>query len=181
MVKTKNRFMLLSNRGKWIIAASVVIVLFIAAAAGIAVTQAAPAQPFPYSHTIHVAQGIACVYCHAGAYRSSSAGLPTLEKCQGCHNNIKAETPLEQQWDEYVKNHTTINWVPVAMMPDFVYFSHQPHIRAAIACTTCHGDVGNMTTAQPQPAMSMGWCLDCHQKMAPEQFAKLSDCATCHK
>jgi hypothetical protein len=26
----------------------------------------------------------------------------------------------------------------------------------------------------------MGWCLDCHQTMRPQDFIRLGDCATCH-
>jgi hypothetical protein len=165
----------------WIIAAILFIVLVAAAVTGLVVTQAAPPQPFPYPHEPHISKNIPCVYCHSSAYRSSSAGLPTIAKCNGCHDNIKAETDLEKQWQAYLTDHDNIAWVPVALMPDFVYFSHQPHVKASVECTTCHGDVPNMNEAEPQANWSMGWCLDCHKKLAPDKFVKLSDCATCHK
>jgi len=165
----------------WVIGIGVVIVLLAGATAGLVVTQAAPPQPFPYPHAPHIKLGIPCIYCHSGAYRGQSAGLPTKEKCQGCHNNMKANTDLLKQWQEYANTHDTITWVPVALMPDFVYFSHQPHLNAGLDCSNCHGDVASMTTAQPQKNWSMGWCLECHQRMAPDKFVKLSDCATCHQ
>jgi hypothetical protein len=164
-----------------LIGGGVVLVLILAAIVGLVVTQAAPPQPFPYNHAVHIEQGIPCLYCHPGAYRTPSAGLPTRAKCLGCHNNIKADTPELQQFDEYAKSHENFEWVPVALMPDFVYFSHQPHISANIDCVTCHGDLSQMSAAEPQNNWNMGWCLDCHKKMAPEKQAKLFDCATCHQ
>ena len=165
----------------WIIGSVITIVILAAATLGLLATQAAPQQPFPYTHSPHIEKEIPCIYCHSGAYRGQSAGLPTKAKCQGCHNNIKADTPLLSQWQEYAKEHEDIEWVPVAMMPDFIYFSHQPHINASLDCINCHGDVGKMTSAEPQKYWNMGWCLDCHKTMAPDKFVKLSDCATCHK
>lgn len=165
----------------YIIEAAVVIVILAAAVYGLMIAQAAPPQPFPYSHSIHIQKGISCLFCHSEVYRGESAGLPTKQKCLGCHNNIKPDTPALQQFDAYAKSHDTFEWVPVAIMPDFVYFSHQPHLNAGLDCKNCHGDLSQMTTAQPQRGWTMGWCLSCHKTMAPDKFVKLSDCATCHK
>ncbi len=41
----------------------------------------------------------------------------------------------------------------------------------SVTCETCHGDVTQMTVAEPQRGQNMGWCLGCHQKMStPEDF-----------
>jgi hypothetical protein len=165
----------------WIIAVVIVVVLGAGLITGLVTTQAAPPQPFPYSHNVHVSKGIQCIFCHAGATRGVSAGLPTKAKCQGCHNNINTDKPALKDWQQYASKHDQIEWVPVALMPDFVYFSHQPHVAAKLNCETCHGNVGQMTTAQPQPNFNMGWCLDCHRRLRPQEVVKLTDCATCHK
>lgn len=165
----------------WIIATGALIVVLVAGILGLIVVQAAPPQPFPYSHAPHIKIGISCLFCHPGAIRGQSAGLPTKAKCDGCHNNIQASTPLLKEWRQFSDTHQSIEWVPVALMPDFVYFSHQPHLKAHLDCINCHGDLSKMTTARPQGNWNMGWCLDCHKKMAPEKFVKLSDCATCHQ
>jgi Cytochrome c7 and related cytochrome c len=165
----------------WIIGAAVLIVIVAVAVVGLVITQAAPPQPFPYPHAPHIAKGIPCLYCHSGAYREQSAGLPTRAKCMGCHNNIKAETAPLKQLDEYASSHEQFTWVPVALLPDFVYFTHQPHLNAQLDCINCHGDVSKMTSARPQRYWDMGWCLKCHKTLAPDKFVKLSDCATCHK
>ncbi len=144
-------------------------------------TQAAPPQPLDFSHAAHVDLGVQCLYCHPNAMREVSAGLPTMEKCQGCHAQIEAGTPALEELARYVEEHQTIEWVPVAIQPDFVYFSHQPHVSTGLNCEVCHGDVGSMTVAEPQEHQNMGWCLECHQTLDPEHFTELSDCLTCHK
>lgn len=170
---------------RFLILGALLLVLVAAAFVGLMLAQASPAQSFPYNHSVHIKSGIQCIFCHSGAQRGVTAGLPTLQKCQGCHNNIdssKATNPKAvEAWRTYAQNHTSVEWVPVAIQPDFVYFSHQPHIAAKINCEQCHGDVSQMTVAQPQRLQKMGWCLDCHKAMAPDKTAKLTDCATCHK
>ncbi len=161
------------------IALAAALVLLAAGIVGLVVTQAAPAQPFEFAHAPHNNQGIPCLYCHPGAYRGQRAGLPTREKCLGCHGNLPADTPGRQAVWDYLQQNQNLTWVPVAQVPDFVYFTHRQHIAAGLNCENCHGDVGRQMVAEPV-TMNMGWCLDCHQKRAPGNFVKLSDCATCH-
>jgi len=83
---------------------------------------------------------------------------------------------------KYAENGEAIPWVPVAIQPDFVYFSHAPHVQRGISCQTCHGEVGQSTVAQPIKNQNMGWCLSCHKNMStPERFVQLSSCEACHK
>jgi hypothetical protein len=165
------------------------LVLLGGAVYGIRQTQLPPPQPIQFSHTKHVGLGIPCLFCHSGALQGDTAGLPTLSLCAACHQQIAnpstdAQTSLElSKLASYVKNNQPIAWVPVAILPDFVFFSHSPHIAAGLNCENCHGEVSQMITAVPQE-MNMGWCLDCHRtryKNNPVMLAKLTDCVTCHK
>lgn len=156
------------------------IVLVVAGYLGLTQVQAAPPQPIQFNHSLHTGLGIQCLYCHTGATRGDSAGLPTLSKCMGCHNQIKVDNPQKEKLIAYAEADEPIPWVPVAIMPDFVHFSHAPHLRAGIECQDCHGNVSSMTVAEPQDHQNMGWCLSCHQEQAPERFTELSDCSTCH-
>ena len=56
------------------------------------------------------------MYCHPGALRGPSPGLPTLTKCWGCHQQIaKTDTsPKLAVLKDYVLNNKEIAWVPVA-------------------------------------------------------------------
>jgi hypothetical protein len=145
-------------------------------------SQTVPAQPIAFPHSVHVGLGAPCAYCHPGAATGPVAGLPTASKCWGCHQQVPktATSPELAKLVTFIKNKQSIPWVPVAIQPDFVRFNHRPHIAAGVECKTCHGDLAKMKTAQPQAGQNMGWCLDCHKRMKPDEFVRLSDCATCH-
>jgi hypothetical protein len=167
---------------------------------GVNLTQATPAQPIEFPHTRHVAMGIQCLYCHPGATRGPSAGLPTPSKCWGCHQQLaitKTSTllpPLVQA----IEKGTPLQWVPVAQVPDFVQFNHRPHLADGLNCENCHGDVAHMNVYENPQVLNMGWCLNCHRARTEdnsqnnpnndpavsatlmEKRIKLTDCGTCH-
>jgi hypothetical protein len=150
---------------------------------GIHLTQIPPSQPIQFPHSTHINLGIQCLYCHPGALRGPSPGLPTESKCWGCHQQISVRNPEIDKLISYVQQNKPIQWVPVAILPDFVYFSHRPHIAAGLNCEDCHGEISQMTVAIPQK-MNMGWCLNCHKSRYendPVMLTKLTDCVTCHK
>ena len=142
---------------------------------------AAPEQPIAYSHRAHIEAGVQCLFCHPSALRSPVAGIPSVQKCMGCHAVIEVDNPAIQEVAGYWERGEPIPWVRVNAQPDFVFFSHQPHLGASLSCETCHGDVGSMTVARPAVKMDMGWCLDCHLQQPPEKVARLADCLACHK
>ncbi len=142
---------------------------------------AAPEQPIAYSHEVHIEAGIQCLYCHPGALNSPIAGIPSVQKCMGCHNVIETGSPSIQQVAAYYENEEPIPWVKINNQPDFVYFSHQPHLGTGLNCETCHGDVGQMEVTRQFAKMDMGWCLDCHLKQPEQKVARLADCLACHK
>lgn len=168
-----------------------IVILFLLGGATYTIRQGQlpPSQPIQFSHKKHLSLGIQCLYCHPGALRGQSPGLPTTAKCNGCHQQIAKTTPEptpDPELDKlavYLKNNASIPWVPVAILPDFVYYSHRPHIAAGLNCENCHGEISQMTVAQPQ-LMNMGWCIGCHRARYandPVMLAKLTDCVTCHK
>lgn len=179
------KFRAIVKRPIFVIAAGV-LMLFLLTAAGYGLwsTQQPPAQPIEYNHQLHIGFGIQCLYCHTGAWRQASAGLPTQTKCWGCHQQIPVKNADQQKLADYVTAEEPIPWVPVFIQPDFVYFNHRPHIAAEVNCETCHGELSYMKVAQPQNIMNMGWCLNCHRTKAandPEKLTRLTDCATCHR
>ena len=165
------------------------LILLGGAAFGIHQTQVPPPQPIQFPHNKHVSLGIECLFCHPGAIRGRTAGIPSVAMCNSCHQQIlktnsdPVNSPELDKLANYVKDNQPIAWVPVAILPDFVFFSHSEHITAGLNCENCHGEVSKMTTAVPQK-MNMGWCLDCHRtryKNDPATQTKLTDCITCHK
>ncbi len=169
-------------RNPWVPVIIVVVALSLMGNAVYALvnTQKVPAQPINFPHRLHIALGANCQYCHAGVAWGPSAGLPSTNKCWGCHQQIQKQSPELDKLAAFAKAGAEIPWVPVAIQPDFVHFNHRPHIAAGVECKACHGDLSKMTVAEPQKGQNMGWCLSCHQKMRPEKFTHLSDCSLCH-
>ncbi len=144
------------------------------------------ASTVPYSHRVHVQEvGVQCGFCHSSAYRAPQAGLPSLQRCMACHQYFTADEPEAQEQILQVANafEDNINpqWPDVYRQPDFVYFSHRPHVSAGVECQTCHGDVENMDLVVKQVEMNMGFCLNCHRQQPEDDLPRLLDCNTCHK
>ena len=171
-----------------------------------------PIQPIEFSHQLHAGEmEINCQYCHFGAEDSRHAGIPPASVCMNCHefvNNTFNETRLADQEKrtpipskEIAKIYASLGrnmdgtntgktksteWVKVHNVPDFVFFSHKPHVNAGVDCAKCHGDVATMTRVKQVNDLSMGWCLDCHRQdhepiqQAAGRTAQLQDCAACH-
>ena len=71
-----------------------------------------------------------------------------------------SQWPAElQKLANYVQTGTSIKWVPVAQVPDFVHFNHRPHLAAGLNCENCHGEVGTMTVYKNPQTINMGFCL----------------------
>lgn len=175
-----------STRGspsrRWLIAGAVLILIVLVGAYLIFASRskAAPTQPIQFNHQMMVGAGVQCLYCHNTATRSPAAGIPSVEKCIGCHNVIATDRPEIQQLAGYWERQEPIPWARVYRLPRFVYFSHQVHVNAGgLNCERCHGDVGNMIEIHPVVDMNMGWCLGCHSQQP--NAAQLRDCVICHR
>lgn len=139
-----------------------------------------PEQPIKFSHKIHAGDNaINCQYCHSSVEKSRHAGIPSPNVCMNCHKGIdKGPTTGTTEiakiyeaigWDpatqKYDKEPKGIRWVKVHNLQDFVFFSHQQHVKVGkLDCSNCHGDVKTMTVAQQVQPLTMGWCVDCHRK-----------------
>ena len=150
-----------------------------------------PVQPIHYSHKIHAgANQIECQYCHSSARVSKHSGIPSLNVCMNCHENIaeyNGEEDLEKGytkefytneikklykavgWDEETQSYTgdtePVKWVRIHNLPDFVYFNHSQHVSVAgIDCQKCHGPVEEMVILYQYSSLTMGWCINCHRE-----------------
>ena len=155
-----------------------------------------PTQPVLFSHKVHAGDNmIPCQYCHSYVDISPVPGIPSVQKCMGCHTHI-AGRDVEYGFDgksinmqkeiqkvkDYWNNKEPIPWVKVNMLPDFVHFNHKRHIRRGIDCTACHGEIASMDMVHQVNNFSMGYCLTCHQMNAKDEqeLTHLRDCLTCH-
>ena len=152
----------------------VVVLLLIVSAAG-----ADDGQPIAFKHDVHAQNGIQCQFCHTGVYTSPVAGIPSVQKCMGCHAYIATDKPEIKELAGYWERQEPIPWVRVNQQPSYVYFSHENHIAGSVTCGACHGDVAGMTVAKSVVNMNMGFCLDCH--LEQENKDALRDCTVCHR
>lgn len=151
-----------------------------------------PEQPIYFSHKVHAGVNqINCMYCHSGAWESKHAGIPSINVCMNCHQNIATYTgdALVHEdgssidgtgeikklykaagftpapgavWDP--SKGTAIEWVKIHNLPDHVYFNHSQHTRAGkVQCQTCHGEITAMDEVKQFSDLSMGWCINCHR------------------
>ena len=141
-------------------------------------------QPIAFPHKVHIENQLECLSCHEFADKSRDAGIPGVESCMSCHVAIKTDSPEVMKLAAFAERREEVPWRRVYKFEDdaHVYFSHKRHVRAGVACASCHGEVEQMQTAQPVVPQSMGRCLECHRtneaKFVPQSRAR--DCMTCH-
>ena len=130
-------------------------------------------------------------------YNKHDFGIPSLNVCMNCHQNIaeyNGEEDLEKGytrefytneikklykavgWDENSQSYTgetePVKWIRIHNLPDFVYFNHAQHVTVAgVDCKKCHGPVEEMEILYQHSSLTMGWCINCHR----ETNVKLKD------
>ena len=135
-----------------------------------------PDQPIAFSHRIHAQDNaIPCLYCHVYARRGPVAGLPSVQRCAGCHGQVAKDKPEVVKLMGYWSRREPIPWQRVHDLPDFTRFSHKRHVLAEVDCRECHGDVQKMEAAVQVASLTMGFCLECHKRRQAS-----TDCLTCH-
>ena len=141
-----------------------------------------PEQPIHFSHKLHAGKlQMNCLYCHYSAEKSTVSNIPTPYTCMGCHRVAATDRPEIQKLTKYYDSGQTPPWVEVHRLPDHVKFNHKRHVKADIACQTCHGPVQEMDVVYQYSSLKMGWCLKCHRENLnnPKHPATM-DCVACH-
>lgn len=133
-------------------------------------------QPIAFSHRLHVTdKEIDCLYCHSFAERSLNAGLPSVEKCLGCHDHIIPEHAEIKTLRGFAEQGQGVPWVRVYYNPDHVFFPHYRHLHKGVACQECHGALETVDQLH-QVTFYMGFCLECHDRKNASR-----DCVACHQ
>lgn len=168
-------------------------------------------QPFDFNHALHnelVDNG--CESCHFFREDGTYAGVPKLEQCIDCHEDVQGDTEDERIFvEEYVWKNREVPWLIYSKQPVCVFFSHAAHvITAGMDCVTCHGHIGTSTSLKPYEEnritgysrdiwgkniagikknswdrMKMDDCAECHKKAGMESSVqtKRDACFVCHK
>ena len=157
-----------------------------------------PVQPIFFSHVIHAgSMQIGCQYCHSNARRSSTAGVPSVERCMGCHKIVANQgNPQVEKLKGYWERQEPIPWVRIFKVPEYAQFPHKPHVASGLQCQTCHGRIEAMeqvaaVTGQSivndlqnlagipnkPPKLTMGWCIECHRTVNEKGIAAVQNMA----
>ncbi len=139
-----------------------------------------PQQPMEFPHKIHSFDeiGIECQECHTGVKTGPRAGIPSINICMTCHEELgDPKDPRIQMLRDHAKRGEDMPWQRVYGFVEeaHVRFNHSPHIRAGVDCATCHGNLSQMTVAERAVDHSMGFCINCHK-----QKGASIDCLVCH-
>ncbi len=128
-----------------------------------------PEQPIWFSHKVHSGQNqIDCQYCHFTADKSMHAGIPPVQVCLNCHNQVRKGKitgtveidKIHAAWNDK----KPIEWVKVHNLPDHAYFNHAQHVNVGkVECNDCHGPVEKMDEIMQVNDLGMGWCVACHR------------------
>ena len=136
----------------------------------------APMQPIPFSHKLHIANGLRCQNCHTNPDPGNLMTFPATSTCMTCHITVAKDRPAIMKLADYAKSNQPVPWVRVYQITPGVTWTHRAHLQAGLQCTNCHGDVAQLDAmAQTTSVTAMGACIGCHQAHnAP------ATCSTCH-
>ncbi|HEY1708592.1 MAG TPA: cytochrome c3 family protein [Rhizomicrobium sp.] len=168
------------------IAVAVIVALFAAPVAAVALTYAlwdspyatdqnlTRAQPVPFSHAHHVGDlGLDCRMCHTGVEQAASAGIPSTHICMTCHSKIWTNARMLAPVRASYASGKPLHWQRVNRVPDYVFFDHSIHVAKGIGCSVCHGPVQKMALMRQAQPLTMGWCLECHRH--PQKYIRPQD------
>ncbi len=138
---------------------------------------AAPEQPVPFSHKLHVGKlELKCATCHKNPDPGERMGLASPALCMQCHSEIKTDSPAIQKLATLASEKREVKWVRVYQIPTYVLFSHRAHLTAGGACVECHGSVKEHDRLYREKDISMASCINCHQAKGASV-----DCTYCHE
>ena len=91
------------------------------------------------------------------------AGFPATAKCMACHRAVKTESPEIKRLAALPAGARPFPTRRVYSVADFVFFSHERHIKAGIDCRTCHGSVMEHDLVTKEVPTTMKTCVSCHK------------------
>lgn len=169
-------------------------------------------QPIDFNHAVHVNEvDDSCQSCHYFREDGTFSGIPDLESCMECHEEMLGVSEEETRfYEEYVVTGKEVPWLVYAQQPDCVYFSHVAHVKMGeMDCVACHGHIGESdhTPVYEQnrisgysrniwghnisgikrnswDRMKMDDCSECHMRENVHQTSvqtKKGGCFVCHK
>ena len=148
-------------------------------------------QPIDFNHAFHITQvDNGCESCHFFREDGTFSGVPKLDQCIDCHEEIQGVDRNEIKFvEDYVSKYRQVPWLIYSKQPNCVFFSHAAHIKGAgMDCVTCHGHIGESTSLKVYEQNRItGYSRDIWGKNIagfkknPWDRMKMDDCAECHQ
>ena len=150
-----------------------------------------------YSRHAGIPSSDVCMKCHKIVTSSFDVQQDEVKQAEEAGRKPK-QIVSEELWNLYEKlgldeslkpkegvTPTSIRWVRVHNLPDYVYFDHRAHVAAGVTCQRCHGPVESMQRMRQFETLSMGWCVNCHRDATKngingQAVHASTDCAVCH-
>ena len=151
-------------------------------------------QPIDFNHVLHTeAVDDGCQSCHFFREDGTFSGIPKLENCVACHEEVMGEDEEEAKFvEQYVAKNKEVPWLVYSKQPDCVFFSHVAHVKSGnMDCVTCHGHIGESEHSKIYEENRIsGYSRDIWGKNITGMSIfkkntwdkmKMEDCAACHK
>jgi hypothetical protein len=169
-------------------------------------------QPVAFNHALHNEEvDEDCESCHFFREDGSYSGVPKLEQCIDCHEEVQGDSEEEEYFvTEYVQKEREVPWLIYSKQPPCVFFSHVAHVKkGGMDCVTCHGHIGESESLKVYEEnrisgysrdiwgrnisglkrnswdrMKMNDCSECHQRENVNQGSVQTErggCFVCHK
>ncbi len=128
-----------------------------------------------FDHGIHLDKGLECTDCHETSEDEVAAGMPTLETCMDCHEEIDAKKPADKRVAAWITQPGgEPAWSDVTDVGNEVIFSHVAHYED-VDCDECHVDIESSERVTSDLRVDMDACMECHAESDASNA-----CETCH-
>jgi len=128
-----------------------------------------------FSHELHVVEeGLECVSCHESAEVEEDPGMPALDSCAVCHDDLDAELAPERRVAALFEG-DSFRAVHASRLDAEVVFAHREHVGTVEDCGACHRGIETNRGVDARVAVDMEACQRCHDRRAAP-----NECATCH-
>ena len=160
-----------ARRGAWAAA------LLASVGAGCAVLRFGfgPAR-YEFSHRQHVqVEELECVICHEDAFTDDAPGMPYLDTCLLCHEELDETEPEERRVETLFDADEEYVAALYSELAGELVFSHALHVQADLECSACHRGIDANERLGPGIGVDMAACIDCHATRGIPR-----GCADCH-
>jgi hypothetical protein len=135
----------------------------------------------PFSHEKMLHQSLVCADCHTKTAEGAQAGMPDLETCLMCHEDLDKGKPANRTASVHFVD-GQYKGAKVTDIPSEVIFSHKAHtVDAKVGCVDCHKGIESNVEVDKNLGLEMKDCIACHAKSpSPRAAIAQDDCERCH-